>query len=184
MKLHSVLTLAAGILALAGCSSTPTKVDSGTVHARTFNFVERSGKPSPAYADNRQTIHPMIQGAIAKNLAGRGVSQVPSGGDVTVAYLIIVGNNASTTSINDYFGYGEDAAALHDKANTAYTRSKNPNYFEAGTLVIDIIDSKSFKLLRRAYATRPVLRNLPDDARAARIQEVVDEILRDLRIQP
>jgi len=183
MRLYSLLTLAAGILALAGCSSTPTKVDSGPVHARTFNFVARSGKPSPAYADNRQAIHSMIQGAIAKNLAGRGVSQVPSGGDVTVAYLIIAGNNATTTSINDYFGYGEDAAALHDKANTAYTGSKNPNFFEAGTLVIDIIDSKSFKLLKRGYATRPILRNLPDDARAARLQEVVDEILRDLRIQ-
>jgi hypothetical protein len=182
MKLHSVLTLTAGILTLAGCSSTPAKVDSGTVHARTFNFVSRSGKPAPAYADNRQAIHSMIQGAIAKNLAGRGVSQVPSGGDVTVAYLIIAGNNASTTSINDYFGYGEDASALLDKAHTASTGSKNPNYFEAGTLVIDIIDSKSFKLLKRGYATRPVLRNLPDDARAARIQEVVDEILRDLRI--
>lgn len=182
MKLHSLFTLAAGILTLAGCSSTPTKVDSGSVHARTFSFVGRSTKPSPAYADNRQTIHPMIQGAIAKNLAGRGVSQVPSGGDVTVAYLVIVGNNAATTSINDYFGYGEDAAALHDKANTAYTGSKNPNFFEAGTLVIDIIDSKSFKLLKRSHATRPVLRNLPDDARAARIQEIVDEVLRDLRV--
>jgi Domain of unknown function (DUF4136) len=184
MKLHSVLTFATGILMLAGCSSTPTKVDRGTVHARTFNFVGRSAKPAPAYTDNRQTIHPVIQSAIAKNLAGRGVSLVPSGGDVTVAYLIIVGNNASTTSINDYFGYGEDAAALHDKANAAYTGSKNPNFFEAGTLVIDIIDSKSFKLLKRGYATRPVLRNLPDDARAGRIQEVVDEILRDLRIAP
>jgi hypothetical protein len=126
----------------------------------------------------------MVQAAITKNLAGRGVSAAASGGDVTVAYLIIAGNNASTTSINDYFGYGEDAAALLDKAHTAYTGSKNPNYFEAGTLVIDIIDSKSFKLLRRGYATRPILRNLPDDARAARIQEVVDEILRDLRIAP
>jgi outer membrane murein-binding lipoprotein Lpp len=184
MKLRSFLTLAAGVLLLAGCSSTPTKVDSGPVHARTFNFVARSGKPSPAYADNRQAIHSMIQGAIAKNLAGRGVTQLPSGGDVTVAYLIIAGNNASTTSINDYFGYGEDAAALHDKANTAYTGSKNPNFFEAGTLVIDIIDSKSFKLLRRGYATRPILRNLPDDARAARLQEVVDEIFQNLRIQP
>lgn len=184
MKLKQLLILAAGVLALGGCSSTPTKVDSGSIRARTFSFVGRNTKPSPAYADNRQAIHPMIQAAITKNLAGRGVSTSASGGDVTVAYLIIAGNNASVTSINDYFGYGEDAAALLDKAYKANTGSKNPNFFEAGTLVIDIIDSKSFKLLKRGYATRPILRNLPDDARAARIQEVVDEILRDLRIAP
>lgn len=184
MKLHLFLTLAAAILALAGCSSTPAKVDTGLVHARTFNFVGRSGKPSPGYADNRQAIHTMIQGAIAKNLGGRGVSQVPGGGDVTVAYLIIAGNNASTTSVNDYFGYGEDASALHEKAHKKYTGNKNPNYFEAGTLVIDVVDSKTFKLLRRNYATRPLIRSLPEDARAARIQEVVDEVLRDLRIAP
>jgi len=180
MKLNSILILAAGALALAGCSSTPTKVDSGKISARTFSFVNRGAAPD--YADKRQAVHMMIQEAITKNLAARGVANTGAGGDITVAYLVIIGNNASTESIRDYFGYGEDAAALHDKAHSAYTASKNPNYFEAGTLVIDIIDSKNYKLLKRGYATRPTLRNMPDDAKAARIQEVVDEILRDLRI--
>jgi len=184
MKLPSLLTLAAGILTLAGCSSTPAKVDTGLIHARTFSFVDRGVKPSPAYADNRQRVHAMIQDAIAKNLAARGITKAAAVGDVTVGYLVIIGNNASTMSVADYFGYGEDAAALQDKAHSAYTGSKNPNYFEAGTLVIDLIDSKSFKLLKRGYATRPVLRDLPEGARAARLQEVVDEILRDLRIAP
>jgi hypothetical protein len=181
MKIDTLLTLAAGFLALGGCSSTPTRVDSGPIHARTFSFVSRGNRASPDYVDDRQPVHTMVQEAITRNLATRGVTKAATGGDVTVGYLIIVGNNASTASIADYFGYGEDAAALQDKAHTAYTGSKNPNYFEAGTLVIDIIDSRSFKLLKRGYASRPILRNLPDDARAARIQEVVDEIFRDLR---
>jgi hypothetical protein len=181
---YSFLLLAAGALALAGCSSTPAKVDTGSIHARTFSFVDRGARPSPAYTDNRQAIHAMIQEAITRNLAARGVTRVATGGDVTVGYLVIVGNNASTAAISDYFGYGEDASALQDKAHAAYTESKNPNYFEAGTLVIDLIDTRSFKLLKRGHATRPILRNLPDDARAARIQEVVDEILRNVRIAP
>lgn len=112
------------------------------------------------------------------------MNHIPGRGDVTVGYLIIVGNNASTAVINDYFGYSEDDTKLHDKAHAAYTRNKNPNYFAAGTLVIDIVDSKTFKLLKRGHATRPLLRDLPADAKAARIQEVVDEILRDLRVTP
>jgi uncharacterized protein DUF4136 len=180
MKVNRLLVLAAVALALTGCSSTPTKVDSGPIRARTFSFADRGLKPEPTYTDNRQAVHRMIQEAITKNLADRGVTKADTGGDVTVGYLVIIGDNATTTSINDYFG--EDAYALQVKAHEAYTASKNPNYFQAGTLVIDIIDSKSFKVLKRGYATRPILRKVPDDARAARIQEVVDEILRDVRI--
>jgi hypothetical protein len=176
--------LAASLLVLSGCSSTPTQVDRGVIHARTFSFVTPGAKASPAYADNRQAVHTVIQDCIAKSLESRGVSKVANGGDVTIGYLVIVGNNASVASISDYFGYGEDASALQEKAHSAYTSSKNPNYFEAGTLVIDIVDSKTFKLLKRGYATRPMFRNLPADERAARIQGVVDEIFRDLRLAP
>jgi hypothetical protein len=184
MKLDLLPLLAAGAITLAGCSSTPTKVDTGPVRARTFSFVQPGPKASPAYADNRQAVHAMIQDAITQHLAAKGVTRVASGGDVTVAYLVIAGNNATTTSINDYFGYGSDATALSEKAHEAYTGSKNPNYFEAGTLVIDLVEPKTFKLLKRGYATRPILRDLPADARAARLREVVDEILRDLRFKP
>ncbi len=182
MKLNSFLILAAGALALTGCSSTPTKVDSGTIHARSFSFVNRGNRPNPAFIDNRQPVHAMIQDSITKNLAARGVTKTAAGGEVTVGYLVIIGNGVATESINDYFGYGQDSEALHNKAHEVYTSSKNPNYFEAGTLVIDIVDSRSFKLLKRGYATRQLLKNISDDVRAARIQEVVDEILRDVRI--
>src|SRR5262245_39977588 len=178
-----LLLLATGPLVFAGCSSTPTHVNHGSIRATSFSYVNTGQKPAPGYAENRAPIHSMIQGAITRSLASRGLTQVAADGEVTVAYLIITGNNATTSSINDYFGYGDDATALHEKAHAAYTGS-NPNYFEAGTLLIDLIDSKSHKLLKRGYATRPILRELPDDARAARIQEVVDEILRDVRVAP
>jgi len=185
MNLRSLLFLPGALLLclFAGCSSTPTKVDTGPIDALTFNFIKTSASSLPSYSDRRDVIHPMIQMAITKNLAAKGLNRAVAGADVTVGYLIIVGNNATTTSIDDYFGYGSSGLALHEKAHEAYTSSKNPNHFEAGTLVIDIVDSKTFKLLKRGYATRPLLRNLPDDARAERIQEVVDEILKDVRIK-
>ena len=105
-----------------------------------------------------------------------------AGGDVTVAYLVIVGNNASTEVIDTYFGYGRDASGLQEKAQAAYTGSKNPNYFEAGTLLVDIIDAKTYKLLKRSYVVRPLLSNPSAEVRAERIQEAVDAVLKDLRI--
>ena len=104
-------------------------------------------------------------------------------GDVIVSYLVIIGDNASVEAINAHFGYKDDAAALSDKAFLAYTRSKNPNHFASGTLLIDIVDARSFKLLKRNYAVRPLLRDAaPADTRAI-IQSAVDEALAGLSIE-
>jgi hypothetical protein len=110
------------------------------------------------------------------------LNKVGSGGDVIVAYLVIVGNNAVTESINTYFGYGRNANELHDQAQEAYSHSQTPYYFEAGTLLVDIIDAKTYKLLKRAYVTRPLLRNPAAEVRAGNIQEAVDAVLKDVRI--
>ena len=185
MKIKTAISsalLAAGLLSLTSCSS-PTKVDSGAIHAQTFSFITQN-KPAPAYADNRAEIHAMVQKSISDSLAKRMVNKVDQRGDVIVAYLIIVGNNATTTSLNDYFGYGRDAAALVDKAHSKSTSSDNPNYFEAGTLVIDILDGKTFKLLRRNYATRALINNPTPEQQAKRINEVVEEILADAKFRP
>jgi len=182
MKYASFVTLNLAALLVAGCSSTPTKVDSGSIRAATFSFIARTPGTAPAFADLRQQVDTMIQDSITRNLASKGLSRVASGGDVTVAYLVIVGNNVSTVAIHDHFGYGRDFAALQDKAQDGYSGSKNPNYFEAGTLLIDIIDAKTFKLLKRSYVTRPVLRDVSAEVRAERLQEAVNETLKDVRI--
>jgi len=184
MNIASLVTLCLATLFAAGCSSTPTKVDHGPIKAATFSFINTAGRPQPANTDQRAEVHVVIQLAITRNLAEQGVARVQAGGDVTVAYLIIAGNNATTTSINDYFGYGRDVGALDEIAHEKYTQNKNPNYFEAGTIVIDIIDSRTNKLLRRNYATKPLLANPTAEVRAANIQEAVNEALQGLRIGP
>lgn len=174
--------LMAAVLALAGCS-TPTKVDKGPIAARTFQFVNLANKTAPAYANAEQRVHAAVQNAVTETLTKRGVTRVAQGGDVTVAYLILVGNNVSTAAINEYFGYGRDADVLQDKAHSKYTDGKNPNYFESGTLLIDIVDTKTGKLLKRGYATRAIQRGATPEQQAARISQVVEEILRDAQFR-
>lgn len=183
MKHPYYVTLALTALLITGCG-TPTKVDKGAIHASTFSFIAGGSKAVPGFVDDREPIHATIQEAISRNLASKGLSRVPSGGDLTVAYLIIIGNNGTTEAINAYFGYGRDASALQDKAHHAYTSSKNPNYFEAGTLLIDIIDARTFELVKRSYVTRPLLRDPSAQVRAERIQEAVDAVLKDFRTAP
>lgn len=176
-----LLLLAAGALVLTGCSSVRTKVDTGPIRAATFSFVNRGPNP-PALGEDWGRLHTLIQGAITRNLAGRGVAQVASASDVVAAYLVVVGNGVVTTANADYFGDGRDTAGLRDKAHEAYTGSKNPNYFEAGTLLVDLIDAKTYKVLRRNHVVRPILRDATANVQAYRIQEAVDDVLKDLRI--
>jgi hypothetical protein len=181
MKSSPFFPLALVALLAAGCS-TPTKVDKGPIKATSFSFVTRAPSRIPAASDEWTSIHAMIQDSISRNLANKGLTKKESGGDVVVAYLVIVGNNGRSELIPAYFGYGRDATALQDKAQKAFSDSKNPNYFEAGTLVVDIVDATTFKLLKRSYVVRPVLRNPTQEAQAERIQEAVDEVLKDLRV--
>lgn len=181
MKTSFILMLGAAVLLLAGCG-TPTKVASGSVAASTFSFVVPPPKGQFDPPDRLAPVHAMIQDSITRNLASKGVTRSASGGDVTVAYLIIVGNDVSTQAINTYFGDSRDFSKLQDKAQTAYTSSRNRNYFEAGTLLVDILDGKTWKLLKRSYVVRPLLRNPSPEARAEHIQEAVDAVLADLKI--
>jgi len=183
MKTSFLLAIGVAALVAAGCSSTPTRVNTGTIHARTFSFVNPAGRNQPGFAEQNAQLHQLVQAAIVADLSHRGLTSVSSGGDITVAYLIIAGNNATTTAINEYFGYGRDVSALTEKAHEKYTENKNPNYFEAGTLLIDLIDARTNKLLKRNYATRTLLTNPTAAKQAERIQEVVAEILEGTRFE-
>jgi hypothetical protein len=183
MKLNLISGLAVALILIAGCS-TPTKVDKGPIKAASFSFLHPGPLPEAAFAANRQRVHAMVQEAISDNLTAKGLKRVPDSGEVTVAYLIIVGNNVTTSAIDDYFGYGPDTRALADKAQTAYTENDQRGYFQAGTLLIDLVDSRTHKLLQRHHVTKPLLQNPTADVRKANIQEAVNEALQGVRIEP
>jgi hypothetical protein len=183
MKHSFLITLSLVALLVAGCSSTPIRVDHGPIRASSFSFIAAPPTDTPNFAPDRWApIHAMIQDSISRNLADKGLSHVATGGDVIVAYLVIVGDNANTEAVSTYFGYGRNAGALHDKAHEAYNNSKNPNYFQAGTLLVDIIDAKTYELLKRSYVVRPLLNNPTTEIRTEHIQEAVDAVLKDVRI--
>ncbi len=166
-----------GLALVTACSSAKTHVDKGRITARSFSFLATS-RPMPDYAEANRQAHAMVQQAIALNLAVKGLGYMPAGGEVTVAYLIVAGNNTTTTSLNQYFGYTDDASDLVDSIHKEQTSSQqNRGYFEAGTLVIDFLDPQTSKLLQRRSIHAQILRNLPAETRATRIQSLVDQAL-------
>ena len=184
MKQILLPVVALSALMLGGCATEPTRFSTGAIKARTFNFVHMEKEQEPAYADNRADAHALIQSAIEENLVAKGLTQVETNGDVIVLYLIIVSNGTSTKTINDYFGYGA-AYALQDKAHQAFAiDNRNQTAFDAGTLVIDIVDPRHGTLLWRNFVYRPILRHLPIEQRQVRLQEAVDEVFKGLKVTP
>ena len=176
---QSLLAAVALTIALSGCSTAKTKVDSGSINARTFSFLN-TGRPAPQSADNRQQANALVQQAIAHALATRGVTQTPSGGDVTVAYLIIIGNGVSTTSLNEYFGYTDASDALVEKAHKQQSKRDDRTAFEAGTLVIDFLDPRTSKLLQRRTIKADILQNVTIEQRSVRLQGLVKDALKNV----
>ena len=165
------------VLTLTGCSSVKTQVDKGPLRARSFSFVQPVPRPATLDPSRFNYLHTMVQDGITQSLSRRGVTKVATGGDVVVGYLIIAGNNATTTSLDEYFGYGAEAVALVGKLHQQQTGSSSRNYFEEGTLIIDFVDPRTQKLLKRTSVQRPILRNVNPDMRAERIHEAVEEAL-------
>jgi PBP1b-binding outer membrane lipoprotein LpoB len=172
-------SLVTTVLMLTSCSSVKTKVDTGPVKASTFSFIT----PQRAPTDNTAAVHAIIQKAITQTLARKGLNNVPTGGDVTVGYLVIVGNTGETTAFDDYFGSGSDATDLMTKVHDAEAvGGDRQGYFAAGTLFIDIINPNTGKLLWRSSKQRDILQNPTPEMRTERIQEIVDAALQNLRV--
>lgn len=183
MKLKNSFLVAACAVLLGGCSSVPTQVDKGPVRASTYSLMPSKAPTSVVVNENRASANQQIQAAISKDLGQRGLKSVASGGQVQVGYLVIVGDNASTITYDEYFGYGRDASALAEKAHQAMAGKQTRDYVEVGALVIDVVDPRDSKLLYRSYAVADV-RGMTPENRAERINRLVASCLGKLRVAP
>jgi uncharacterized Ntn-hydrolase superfamily protein len=176
-----ILSAVALALTLTACSTVSTHVNKGTVKANSFSFVNQVRKTGPETDERTLQGLAMIRQALATGLAAKGVGEVPSGGDVTVAFLVIVGNNVSTVALDSYFGYSDDSDKLLSAVHSSEAVGGDKRgYFEAGTLVVDFVDPHTSKVLQRRTIHADVLRDISMEKRAERIQAIVNQALQDV----
>lgn len=187
MRALFVSSAAAIAVFLSACSTGPqvdTKVNKGTLNAKTFSFIQPGPLKAKTFAEIRDELHEAVQKSITANLSQRGMTLVEEDADVLVAYLVIVNDTTVTTGIDDYFGYSVDANALVTKAHEEITvKNRDPMYYNAGTLVIDVKDAETKQLLYRHFAVRPILRDETEEERPERVQNAVDEALAGLKLR-
>lgn len=167
MRLGTILVTITAVVA-AGCA---TLTVSSHIE-RNVNFADYAtydwGPPdNPPVGDprldNNEFFRDYLEGAIEKRLAARGFERVLTGvePDLRVHYHASVNQKVDIYEADAPYGYcqgGNCEARVVD--------------FEQGTLVVDIIDAKTSKLLWRGWA-QDVMNGVIDNQ--ARLEKQVDE---------
>lgn len=178
MKHIATILLAATIGLLASCSPSidmPQGTRKGYNSAR---LIQRNpGGPAITDATEKQ-VHGMIQNSISKQFASNGMAYGKGDADLVVAYLVIYQEPGMTARYEDFFGYGRDADQIADVAHTrGALENKRPDYFRQAGILIDVIDSRTNKLIYRNFAKGDVIQGAAASTRAARINAGVAQAL-------
>ena len=132
----------------------------------------------PVTKPAEQAIHGMIQNSLRRQFTAKGLAYGSANADLVVAYLVIYQEPGMTSSYQNYFGYGRPADAIADRAHVkGAVESKRPDYFQRAGIVIDIIDSRTNKLVYRNFAAGDVVRGASAQTRAARIDAAIARTL-------
>jgi hypothetical protein len=138
---------AAGVsaLALAGCATLTVNsyADRAADFARYRTFAwgpEEQLSTGDPRLDNNPFFHERVQAQIEKQLAARGLEKATSGGaDLTVHYHTSITQEIQAGTADRQYGYCEGEGCL-------------PYVYDAGTLLIDLVDTRSNRVIWRGWA--------------------------------
>jgi hypothetical protein len=183
-KLRIMFKTALPILSAIACLgfiSCATKIDmpQGTRNGYDSARLTRRDPGAPAITDaTEKQIHGMIQNSLSTQFTSKGMAFGKSDADLVVAYLVIYQEPGMTARYDDYFGYGRDADEISDRAHTlGALENQRPDFFRQAGVVVDVIDSRTNKLVYRNFAKGDVVMNVSATTRAARIDAAVGEAL-------
>lgn len=178
MKSLTFPVLAALSLVLAACGP-GIDLPKGTSKSYTSARLTQRNPSLPAVSDPTQRgIHDMIQNSLRRQFQAKGLAYGAANAELVVAYLVIYQETGMTASHEEYFGYGRDGAAITDRAHErGVIDSTRPDFFRQAGIVIDLIDSRSNKLVYRNIAKGDVIKGVSAGTRAARIDAAVAQAL-------
>jgi hypothetical protein len=178
MKFLTLPALAVLSLVLLACGPSidmPKGTSKGYTSAR---LIHRDPSLPAITKPIERSIHDMIQNSLRRQFTAKGLAYGSANADLVVAYMVIYQEPGMTASHTDYFGYGRSGDAILDRAHVrGAVESKRPDYFQRAGIVIDIIDSRSNKLVYRNFAAGDVVRGASAATRAARIDAAVAQTL-------
>ena len=157
LRLGSVTAATLAALALTGCAtlnvSSHVERSSNFAQFHTYAWGPADALPTgDPRLDTNPFFHDYFQGAVDKELAAKGFQQSPSGTpDLLIHYHANVTQRFSVAGVDNEY-------------RPCTTESCQPrlNEYEAGTLVIDVVDTRTNMVIWRGWSQQRVDRLLAD----------------------
>jgi hypothetical protein len=151
MKVQSKIATSVGLMLLLACASFAREIKTDYDHNANFSQYK-------TYSWQKvQTKDPLlvdrIKSAVNATMAAKGLTEVPSGGDVEIFAVEVTKNQQTMNTFYDGFG-GRRFGGFGYATTTTDT-------YKVGTIVIDLFDGKSEKLIWRSSSS-DTLSNNPD----------------------
>lgn len=168
-------SLLTALLLLTGCSSIDMPKGSSSGYS-SYRLYKEMPSGTTHFANREDEVHKILQTEMNAVFQEKGLQEASDDAELIVAYLVLVQNNAVSTGIGDYYiNSGSDIVSYAHKQ--VAIKKDMPMSFEAGTLVIDVIDAKKRKLIYRDYSSKELLPELSIAERNQRAKDAVDEAL-------
>jgi hypothetical protein len=170
--LARVTVAALGVLALTACATTNVRsfVERGidVQQYRTYSWgparEQATGDPR---LDNNRFFEEQIEAAVEHNLSARGFEKTAAGeSDLLIRYYASVEHQVNANGADQPYTSCEEC---------------QPYVFDAGTIVIDLIDARTRRMVWRGWDESSIDGNVDDQARMEkRVDDAVARILEKL----
>ncbi len=181
-----LLSFALGlVLPAAGCSSTSREFPSSGDYfpaaavsgASTYDWILDPGDDGMINPfGNSPVTHETIRRAIEGEMSGKGYGRTASNPAYRIGYLVVVKEGMTTSVVNRYFGY--DRSADTAAAMTTVSPEMMSRTHDTGSLVIDIMDATTRRLVYRGGVGTELDRSRTPQEREVMIREAAHEALR------
>jgi Domain of unknown function (DUF4136) len=194
MSLSSRLAGALLVLGLASCTSikTSTNYDPNSVQAldsyRTYSWLPMKQGADPRVYN--PIIQARVQQAVDRELQARGYQKVAEGQtpDFKVGWHGAVDEKVDVDFVNRFYGYAWDPWYDPFFGPVAYGGAglTEPvvREYEQGTLILDVVDADSNKLVWRGTAQARLSENMDAQKSQKLINKAADELLEDFPPEP
>ena len=161
------------VLAVAGCSSTPVKLDydpeADFNRYATYDWLDnRPGIPPDVKTEMNQypAVDEPLRKAVSAELAAKGLAEDQVDPNILVAYHVGTEDDIEVTG----WGY------RYSDTKTGWGRGMDVVPYRKGTLVIDVIEARTMRLVWRASGHRALNGEPSQSAAGERIAQAVGEM--------
>lgn len=173
MRFRTLYAIGTLFIAVSGCASMQIQTDYDPTTSfsgyRTYSWM-----PTPRTSDPRVSnaiTESRIRGAVDSVLSARGYRKLGSGDvDFLVGYHAAIEDMLDVTTVDRYYGYAWAGGGV-------WARDVSVRSYDEGTLIIDVADEGSNRLVWRGTARAEVSMTTPTEQRRKKIYEAVSKIL-------